>query len=747
MKIRLLIPILLLSLVPGVLIAQTQKALIIGIDKYNPPQGVVAENASRGSWTDLDGCVNDASSVKDLMIARYSFAPESITTLFNQEASRSRIIAEINKLIADPKLSKNDVVFIYYAGHGSQVYNSLSLETDKKDESMVPADSYKGAADIRDKELAAMFNKLLDKGVLLTIIFDSCHSGSAGRGYLNDPPKTRNLEESNADAKDASTPEKPESRGALMISAAQDFEFAKEQYDENNVPHGAFTIALLKALQQLTPDASVTNIYSSITAIMKYYGKTQEPVLAASEQRKAGSLFGLPKGTIKNKLAIGVSKIEAKGVELQGGYAFGLSEGVKLAAMSSKDTLEIMQMRGANKSLARVLTGSPSKIQPGSLFEVINWTSSKAPALKVYIPSVAIDDKTLTGYSKVYQSFRQSIKGKWKNDIVNTNLDRIYFYDNNKWVYSDAKNGKQEIGKSFSASALQASLGKSTAAFVNFPPTTTLQNQLQQQFKEFNNIKVVSDPNDSQYTLVGRLNENNQLEYALVKSQVTVQDTTESLPQRTDFVAYTDSPTSGEQVADKLSEFAFRIAKMRDWLMLTGPGGPNRFPFKLDFLYYTSGKPVTSDMVKVNDTLSVYLSLEDAGSWNYKKRYIYVFSIDSKGAMNLMFPDPSGGNVENRFPITNSDGNPQVQTHIADILITPPAGSDNYFLLSSEEAINNLSVFQQEGVLSRGEDIGSKTGRPPSALESILATGSKSRSVTITPVNWSITKKAFRTIE
>lgn len=717
---------------------QTSRALIIGIDVYKP-EGSVTTNPGRAMWTNLDGCVNDATSVRDLVQAKYAFTAAQTTTLFNEEASRENIIAQLNKLINESK--KGDVVFIYYAGHGSQMFNSLSKEADKKDETMVPSDSYKGAADIRDKELAVYFNKLLDKGVLLTVIFDSCHSGSVGRGYLNEPPKVRFIEESRQDAKDPSEPVRPESRGALIFSAAQDFEFAKEQRDENNIPHGAFTIALLKALQQLSPDAPVSNIYSSVTAIMKYYGKTQEPVLAANDQRKAGTLFGLPKGAIKNQFVIASSKVEAKGVELQGGHAFGLSEGVKLAALHTKDTLEIIQMRGANKSLAKVLTGEPKSINPGTLFEVVNWASSKAPALKVYIPKNGVADQQLQDFVK---SFRSNKKLKLVSDITRIAPDAIYTYEQGMWHVSDKKTSRKTLGDLPHNAAVQASLSNVSSAFVNFPPSTRLVGEFEKAFADFSNISIVNTPEESQYSLVGTLDDNSRLSYALIKSQITVQDSTESLPARTDFEAYNGTAESAQAVATQLSEYAFRIAKIRDWLMLTAPGGgKNRFPFKIGFQYYTSGEPLATDKVKVNDTLSLYFQLDKGnGEWNRKKRYVYVFSIDSKGAMNLLFPSAESGNVENRLPVMDAEGNPEEKTHIADILITPPAGADNYFMLTSEEAISNLSAFQQDGVLSRGPN--SVASNP---LESLLFTGTKSRNMVITPVNWSIYKAILRTSE
>ena len=726
---------------------EKKRALIIGIDTYKPPVAELKETSSQRSWTNLDGCVNDASAIRDLVMAKYAFSVTDIKTLFNEEASRDRIIQELKELVQTAK--KGDVVFIYYAGHGSQMKNSLSKEADKKDETMVPADAWrKGVADIRDKELAVYFNQLIDNGVLLTVIFDSCHSGSIGRGnenFLNDPPKARYIEGSNLDAKDPIEPARPEERGALLISAAQDFEFAKEHRDENNVAHGAFTLALLKALQQQSTDAPVNDIFNSLTAIMKYYGKTQEPVLAGSEQRKNGTLFALPKGSIKNRFMVASSRVEARGIEMQGGFAFGLAEGVKLA--NNNDTLQIIEMRGANRSLAKIVSGNRDKILPGTLFEVVSWASSKAPALKVYIPQ-AVTDKELKEFAKTYQTVKASKKINWVTDISRANPDKIYYIENGKWSYNDKKAGKVAMETGFTTAAFQSSLGNASSAFVSLPPTISLYQQISKSFETYNNIQLVNNANESQYSLIGVLNEANVPEYALVKSQVTLQDTTESLPARTDYIAYDAGAASAAGIAEKLSESAFKIAKIRDWLMLTEPKGQNKFPFELDFNYYESERKVSSGKVKVGDTLSVFFQEDKTdGGWksNFKKRYIYVFSIDSKGNTNLLFPSIESGNTENRFPVTNADGVADGRTHLADFLITPPTGADNYFMLTSEQAISNLSVFNQEGVLTRGPDTATKGEHNP--LEDLLFTGSKTRNLVITPITWSIDKKVLRTTE
>ena len=169
-KTLIFIAVITLLLSNNNIFSQTKRALIIGIDIYNPANEQLA--TSRGGWTNLDGCVNDAKAISDIITGRFGFENKNIKSLFNQEAKRDDIIKEIQNLIDNSQ--KGDIVLIYYAGHGSQVYNSLSSEMDKEDESIVPANMI----DIRDKEMAALYNKLLDKGVILTLIFDSCHSGS-----------------------------------------------------------------------------------------------------------------------------------------------------------------------------------------------------------------------------------------------------------------------------------------------------------------------------------------------------------------------------------------------------------------------------------------------------------------------------------------------------------------------------------------------------------------------------------------
>src|SRR5690606_29587830 len=127
-----------------------------------------------------------------------------------------------------------------------------------------------------------------------------------------------------------------------------------------------------------------------------------------------------------------------------GGYAFGLSKGIKLASLDGKDTLEIIEMRDANKSLAKSLTGNHRDITAGTLFEVINWASGTAPALKIYVAE-PVESAKLNQLLDAYKSARAGKKIEWVTDISQANPDKIYFLESGSLAYNDKMEGKKSV--------------------------------------------------------------------------------------------------------------------------------------------------------------------------------------------------------------------------------------------------------------------------------------------------------------
>ncbi|HND22671.1 MAG TPA: caspase family protein, partial [Acidobacteriota bacterium] len=196
---------------------------------------------------------------------KYGFQPRHILVLKNQDATRATILDGLQKQLID-EAHAGDVCVFYFAGHGSQVVNSKSTEPDLKDEALVPADSPQGAAYIRDKELARLYHKALDKGVFLTVIIDSCHSRSSSRGF----PLRRTARTVEPDLLDvAEKPDAgpaPEQRGALVLTAAQDLQESVEIEDDHGKTHGAFSWGLFQSLRHASVQESAEQIFSRVKA-------------------------------------------------------------------------------------------------------------------------------------------------------------------------------------------------------------------------------------------------------------------------------------------------------------------------------------------------------------------------------------------------------------------------------------------------------------------------------------------------
>ena len=160
---------------------QQQRALLIGIDRYTPPPGYTpSASAGRLMFKDLEGCKNDALGIYSVINSKYRVDEKNIDTLFDDAATRDGILNAMKRLLKN--CNSGDIAFIYYAGHGSEVRNSLSFELDKMDQTIVPCDTWQeGVRDIRDKELSKIFNDFIDKNIKLTVIFDCCHSGSISK--------------------------------------------------------------------------------------------------------------------------------------------------------------------------------------------------------------------------------------------------------------------------------------------------------------------------------------------------------------------------------------------------------------------------------------------------------------------------------------------------------------------------------------------------------------------------------------
>jgi Caspase domain len=82
-------------------------AILVGIDKYL-------------HYIHLTGAVYDASCMRDFLSSKLSVPQDRIRTLLDDEATKVRIIEEIQALKTNPDIQCGDPILVYFAGHGAR---------------------------------------------------------------------------------------------------------------------------------------------------------------------------------------------------------------------------------------------------------------------------------------------------------------------------------------------------------------------------------------------------------------------------------------------------------------------------------------------------------------------------------------------------------------------------------------------------------------------------------------------------
>lgn len=155
--------------------AQQKYAVLVGINQYYVSPGVPYESA-------LQGCVNDALAIKGMLIQRFGFYEEGIITVFDQQATRQHVLDALTEILN--KCKAGDAVVFFFSGHGVWMNNAAQDPLDEQvkkgmNQAMVMSDLYAPNLDclFTDAMVKRMFNKFVDKKVVLTAIFDCCFSG------------------------------------------------------------------------------------------------------------------------------------------------------------------------------------------------------------------------------------------------------------------------------------------------------------------------------------------------------------------------------------------------------------------------------------------------------------------------------------------------------------------------------------------------------------------------------------------
>ena len=391
--------------------------LLIGIDCYLPnelPGGL--------SYPNLGGCVRDVSKVEEFLRDRLGVPDDRIFKLTATDAGgveppepREQWPTYANMVRAFRRLGEvarpGDQVYIHYSGHGGRTKTIVpNLKgANGKDESLVPTDIGEDEGRyLRDVEIARLLKELADKDLIVTIVFDSCHSGGATRGLgirvrgvgiIDDRPAPEDSLVATLDDLAATWREAtaggtrnvslgsgwlPEPQGYVLLAACRPSELAHESVFEGRESNGALTYWLLDSLETLGLNVSYKQVHDRIVAKVHGQFERQTPQLQGEGDRV---LFG--SGRVRPEYAVTVIKVEesTKRLLLATGQAQGMRQGAQFAvyALGAGDlsrldhrvALTSISQLGATESWADYEPLWPGTIEQGAQAVLVNPGSVK----------------------------------------------------------------------------------------------------------------------------------------------------------------------------------------------------------------------------------------------------------------------------------------------------------------------------------------------------------------------------------
>lgn len=344
----------------------TTHALLIGIDFYFPNQ------MPDGSYyPSLGGCVRDVDSVDSFLRKTLKVPDEQITRLSasnnggkkpaeseSQWPTYANIVAAFKKVT--DQAAAGDKVYIHYSGHGGRAVTAWpGLKSNNVDEGLVPTDI--GAANgqyLRDVEMARLLKAMTDKGLLLTVVLDSCHSGGSTRGSGGAVARraipgpgvgevidttVRPVSDLVASAEELAATWNARAQGSTrsanvmstwllepkeytLLAACRASESAYEYPFESGQPSGALTYWLMDTLKVVSPNLSYSEVRDRVQSKVHAQFPTQTPDLQGIGERL---VFG--DGVETPAQSVLVLQVQGEKVQVGAGQATGLRKGAQLA--------------------------------------------------------------------------------------------------------------------------------------------------------------------------------------------------------------------------------------------------------------------------------------------------------------------------------------------------------------------------------------------------------------------------------
>jgi hypothetical protein len=787
------------ALAASVARAETQRALLIGINTYQPagttaehPAGCVYGRCELGSFQNLDGAVNDAQAMADLLTSpKFGFPAGQVVLLTNPATAKPRpgvvvlpatdtthdgILAAMQKYLVDLP-QKGDTVVFYDASHGSLRVNSkgnkLTVLVNGKyvhaDSTLVPSDAYKGGYDVRDREMTRIFNAALDKGVHLTVIFDSCHSGGISRGIgpvyreralAFDPRDIAEAPDTLANGQPRPAPAERSDNPALVLSAAQQDQTAKEMPTSGTAtePHGAFTSALIEALQALPADAPASLVYERVKAVLEGSNvPNQDPDLDASQARRQQPLFGgdAAKSSKMRTAALGTG--DDGSVTLDIGRVSGVgvgSEFTSIDAIAGSKTLQlrITELSGIARSTAEVVSPAGAKVAPGTIFELSKWVPADNPPLRIWLWPATLSETEVEAAAAQVQASGAALV----SDPAEQPWTHVLSWGGTHWTLQvPGEKAGVNLGAPLTAAAIKQNLPAGAKLWVNLPPSRELAAKLTPSGSD-SAVQMADNLTTALYALTGVVTPDGPAYAWYHKSELAAGppaanaaphsagcSATSPYPVRSDWVDV-DSAASIDAASGKLNQYASLLAKVHGWLELAdSPTDASTesyyslalIPSSSDAAMSGTPGPATlgaalpvDQLTHQGDQLKMALASTDHV---IEKRWVYVLDIDCHGKGTVLYP---GNYTGNQYPNDADTGRQFLLRGAPTLRIGPPYGVDTLILLSTAQPLPDPYALNFEGVATRGAR---GMGSPLEQLLTQTSGGTRGFSGEV-PTNWGI---------
>jgi hypothetical protein len=345
--------------------ALTHWALLIGVSDYTHFEDV--------EGGDLPGAEHDARRIRDVLVLRDYVPEQNVRLLLNGEATRAAIEEGITGWLAG-NARPGDNVTIFFAGHGSQMWDESGDEEDGLDETLAPADVLATSTenDISDDTFNEWLASLPTENVV--VILDNCNSGTGtrdvtpfSRGRLLARDMQRVVRPAGAVRR--ALEDRPDETGfdaagtrVLELAASQPHQVAIDAFfpatGSSEAFHGgAFTTYLVQQLWKAPADATYEQVFELAHEALKRNRFQQDPYLSREVDLKDRPLFFV-EGAARGAAEVSLPVTSAGGgrAELGAGLGLGITPGSVFRTESgARLVVEAVQQRSTT---ARVVAGS-----------------------------------------------------------------------------------------------------------------------------------------------------------------------------------------------------------------------------------------------------------------------------------------------------------------------------------------------------------------------------------------------------